>query len=294
MIAGCGAMLLAADVVKGEEIDWNDHRGEVAKGYDNLTATYVLETDMNTLTFRLVHQGATNDLFSFSQWRIDNWPLDERPDPDYNVVANGSNDVALSLYGYYGEDGAGDLTLPSYGDSDSYSLFIDFAVPVDSLVFDINSINALVKASGFNSQDILTVSGSLGGESTDSFSFFPLAEGDQAYLISGNTLTGDFDHQLVYDESAPGHHVTDSGSVRVTFSSRVDSIELTLRSVATHPDPEQFQAGYAPGNGSVLQVWGFSLGNLSYTTIPEPEPAMICAMSAGILAARRRRSPGFR
>ncbi len=286
-------MFLATGVVKGDGIDWDDHRGGLTKGYDNLTASYAVETGANTLTFRLVHRGATSGLFSFSQWRIDNWPLDERPDPDYNTVANGSNEVALSLYGYYGEDGAGDVTPPAYGDSDSYSLLIDFAVPVDSLVFDVNSINALVKAAGFNSQDVLTIHGSLGGESASAPLFLPLAEEDQAYLISGNTLIGDFDHRLVFDETSPGHHVTDSGSVRVAFSSRVDAIELAMRSVAIHPDPEQFQAGYTPGNGSVLQVWAFSLGDLSFTTVPEPQPAMICAtMSVGTFALRRRKPPG--
>lgn len=284
-------MALAASAAQGDAVDWDNHRGELSKNYDNGTASYMLATDTNTLTFQLAHQGATGGLFSFSQWRIDNWPMEERPDPDYNTVANANNDVALSLYGYYGEDGAGGVTLPAYGDSDSYSLTIGFETPVESLVFDVNSINALAKSSGFNSQDILTIRGRLNGEFVDAPSFLPLAGEDQAYIISGHTLIGDFDHPLAFYEGAPGHHVTDSGSVRVAFSSRVDAIELVMRSVAIHPDPEAFLPGYAPGDGSVLQVWAFSLGDLSFTTVPEPATGTIVALAAGALALKRRRTP---
>ena len=290
-LAGLVVMAWLTVGASADTVGWAGHQGQlVDKPYDNSSDSFQLVTDTNTLTFALVHRGASSDMFSYSQWIIERWPGVGDPvvETEWNTVNNANNDVALSLFGYYGEDGAGDVTLPAEGDFDSYSLSISFAQPVSDLSFDINSINALIKSNGFNSQDILTIRGTFNGEFVSTPSFLPLSNDDQAYVIAGDTLTGDFGHELVFDAPDPGHHVTDSGSVGVTFTSVVDTIEIVMKSVATTPPPNEFQAGYQPGDGSVLQTWAFSLGDLTFTTVPELSSAIL-ALLGGIRLLERRR-----
>ncbi|MBK1881432.1 hypothetical protein JIN85_03330 [Luteolibacter pohnpeiensis] len=275
-----GAFLTAC---LGDEIQWADEHGEVGKNFDDSTVSYQVATDRNLVTFQFAHQGASSGMFSISQWAVSDWPEKD------GAVANGENDIALSMWGYYGEDGAGEETLATDGDYDIYALTISFNTAVENLTFDINSINALIKDSGFNSQDILTIQGTLNGEYVSLPSLTPLDPDDQAYVIAGDTLTGDFNHELVYNAPDPGQHVTDSGSVHVTFETRVDTIEVVMKNVATRPDAENFQSGYVGANGETVQYWGFSVGDLTFTTIPEPTGWWLgCLAGCGWMLRRRR------
>ena len=290
-IAGLLILAVTAGYGLGDTISWADHQGELGdKPFDDGPASYQLVMDSNTLSFKLVHQGASSGMFSYSQWIIERWPGIGDPvvKTEYNTASNANNDVAFSMFGYYGEDGAGPRTLPTDGDFDSYSLSISFDQPVTDLSFDVNSINALIKNNGFNSQDILTIRGSLNGEFVSIPSFLPASEGDQAYVIAGDTLTGDFDHGLVLNAPDPGHHVTDSGTVGVTFTSVVDTIEIIMKSVATTVPPNEFQPGYVQTNGGVVQTWLFSVGDLTFTTVPEPSRGIL-GLLGGLLLLKRRR-----
>ena len=112
--------------------------------------TYGEEGSTNAVTFQLEHDGTTSGMDSASQWVINRWP----PAPDFNpangefnVTTNANNDVVLGAFGFYGENGfdsstpSAEVTLPQIGDSVTYTLSLQFAVPVSTLGFQINNIN---------------------------------------------------------------------------------------------------------------------------------------------------------
>lgn len=286
------------DAAMADSIVWADYQGQAPpKAFDSSPATYEITTDSNAVTFELSHQAVTSDMFTFSQWVIDRWPgLGGAVGNDFNVMSNANNDVTFTVYGYYGEDGAGPQTVPSLGDSDSYRFTIDFAQPVSDLNFQVNSVNALIKTTGFNSQDFLTIKGFLNGSEVSAPSIAPLAvPAERAFTIEGETLVGDFDHLITTVD--PGQHVSDLGSLGVSFLGAVDSVELTMVNVATNPSAPEFSPGFAPGDGSVLQTWAFSVGDVNFTTgavvVPEPSSVLLLLLAGGCLGMRRRRKGGI-
>ncbi len=280
--------------LSAQSIDWDDFQGDLSeREYTNNLKQYRVTLPNNQISFELEHLATSSGLFAYSDWVVERWPNlgTGQPviSPQNEASANAANDVAFTSFGYYGEDGAGPVTLPTNGDYVSYKLKISFTTAVNGLHFDINSINAIIKSSGFNSLDIVTVGGSLGGVFGNTPSFTPLDGASSAFIISGDTLTGDFNHPLVIDPPDPGTHVTNSGSVGVFLGHTVDTVEIRIKNVATRPDAANFSPGFLASNGGVLQTWSVSLGNLSFITVPEPSHAALISFAGMVSFFRRRR-----
>ena len=253
----------------GDLIRWSDFQGDLSPmEYNSATKTYQRPTATNNLSFTLEHLGTTGGMFSYSDWAVERWPNlpNSLPivSPQNEASANAANDVAFSCFGYYGEDGAAPLTLPTNGDFDRYKLSMQFQNPVIDLRFDLNSINALIKSSGFNSQDVLTIRGFLNGNLVTTPQLVPRLPSSPAFTFAGDTLTGNFNHPLTSNPPDPGTHVTDTGSVNVFFSQLVDRVEIIIKNIATHPVPQNFQSGFVVGNGGVVQTWSISVGDISF------------------------------
>lgn len=235
------------------EIVWAPRQGQLIKpGFNNGPATYQAGSTEGgvTATFDLTHVATSNDRFSYSQWEIHRWGDPQSlalPLGSWQTVSNGSNDIVLGLWGYWG----GDSPL-AIGDQTEYQLAITFDQPVRNLNFALNGINALIKeVDGFNSFDILTLTSFLGSTPQGAPTY---SQEGNAFIRVGNTFTGDFTNQIsgVYG----GQHVSDAGSVRVRFQETIDKVVLNLVNRAAHPIPTSFQSGQ--------QTWSFSLGDLSF------------------------------
>lgn len=307
--AGATLSTAAADVIQ-----WADSQGTLDKGFDNESASFTIDTSTNALTVQLDHNNTSSGMDSASQWVINRWP----PSPDFNpangefnVVSNANNDVVLGLYGFYGENGfdastpASEVTVPQIGDSVTYTLSLEFAVPVTTLGFQINNINALSKVTNFNSRDSLTVAGFLGADATASPTYSDQGSG---ITRTGDQLEGDWDNRIGLNNPSPydvaDQHVTDEGSVNLEFGEAVDRVTLTLTNIAednsTPVTQEEIDGGvgiFSPGfddDGTPdveerLQTWSFSVGDVTFTTIPEPSSMALLGMSS-LLFFRRKRS----
>ena len=298
----------------GDVIQWSDRQNTLGKGFDDNTASFAIDTATNAVTFQVEHNSTSSGMDSASQWVINRWP----PEPDFNpangefnVTTNANNDVVLGLYGFYGENGfdsntpANEITIPTIGDSVSYTLSLSFATPVTTLDFQINNINALSKVTNFNSKDSLLVAAFLGGADAASPTYSNEGTGIDR---TGDLLVGDWDNRIGLNNPAPydvaDQHVTNEGSVNLSFTSPVDRVTLTLTNIAednaTPITAEEIAGGvgtFSPGFDDAstpdveerLQTWSFSVGDLSFTTIPEPSSMALLGFS-GLLLFRRRRS----
>jgi hypothetical protein len=110
--------LIATGLVRADLIRWSDFQGDLSPmEYSSATKTYQRPTTSNSLSFTLEHLGTTGGMFSYSDWVVERWPNlpNSLPivSPQNETSANAANDVAFSCFGYYGEDGAIPLTLPT-------------------------------------------------------------------------------------------------------------------------------------------------------------------------------------
>jgi hypothetical protein len=307
------ASLVALSTAFGDVIQWADRQDTLGKGFDNDTASFSVDTSTNAVTFQLEHNGTTSGMDSASQWVINRWP----PEPDFNpadgefnVTTNGNNDIVLGAYGFYGENGfdsstpPAEVTVPQIGDSVTYTLSLQFATPVSTLGFQFNNMNALSKVTNFNSRDTLVVAGFLGSATTASPTYSNEGAG---FIRTGDTLDGDWDNRIGLNNPSPydiaDQHVTNEGSVNLEFTSPVDLVTLTLTNTAednSTPINAEEQAGgvgvFSPGfddpgtpdSEERLQTWSFSVGDLTFTTIPEPSSVALLGMGALLLFRRRR------
>lgn len=294
----CLVFALALPMAQADVIRWaeTDERGQLAKPFDDRSAGFVIDTASNSVTFTLDHRNTTGGMVSASQWTVNRWPEPayEPETGDFNVVTNGNNDVVLSMYGYYGENGADDIsTVPRVGDSTTYQLSLDFAQSVSQLEFEVNGINALTKSTGFNSRDTLVVEGFLGNSAVPEPDF--LAEGT-GFVRDGNVLDGDWLNRIGLDNEPPydlaDQHITSEGSLRLRFDGPVDRVFLTLSNTAENPI-DTFAPGFddpnTPDTEERWQTWAFSVGDLSFHTIPEPSTAAFFLSAVLALATRRSR-----
>ncbi len=293
-------------------IEWDPLQGspDVSKGFDRDSASFELDTESNAVTFELSHEGTTSNMDSASVWAVNRWPAPpaeivnvngvDQFVGDFNVVSNANNDVVLGLAGFYGEFGpSGVNTEAAEGDSTIYKLTLTFDVPVIGLDFQVIGINALAKENGFNSNDLFTIEAFLGRDAAASPTYSNEGAG---FIRSGDELVGDWDNRIGtapsdpngFDLEGQAQHISDAGAVQLNFGEAVDSVALTLTSVAEsiRPDengnyptdrPRQYSSG---SNG--LQTWAFSVGDLSFTTIPEPSSALLLGLGC-LLTLRRRR-----
>jgi len=271
ILSGLMISLFTTGLVRADLIRWSDFQGDLSPlEYSSATKTYQRPTTSNSLSFTLEHLGTTGGMFSYSDWVVERWPNlpNSLPivSPQNETSANAANDVAFSCFGYFGEDGAFPLTLPTNGDFDRYKLTLQFQSPVINLRFDVNSINALIKSSGFNSQDVFTIRGYLNGNLVNNPQFVPRLPSSPAFTIAGDTLTGNFNHPLTSNPPDPGTHVTDTGTVNVFFTELMDRVEITLKNIASNPVPQNFQSGFVVGNGGIVQTWSMSVGDISFDT----------------------------
>lgn len=283
-------------------IEWanSSEVGQLSKPYDDETASFTVNTSTNGVTFTLDHRHTTSGMDSASQWAINRWPEAPNFSPDsgnFHIVSNGDNDIVLGLYGFYGDDGftantpADEITIPQEGDSVAYSLSLGFDTPVSDLQFEINNINALTKPTGFNSSDELLIEAFVGGSGTASPNYLRDGSG---YVRDGDVLGGNWFNRIGLFNEPPyetaDQHVTSEGSVLLRFETPVDLVTLTLTNVAENA-PEPFQPGFddpdTPNTEERLQTWAFSVGDLHFTTIPEPSSTLLALSGALLLMFRR-------
>lgn len=240
------------------QVLWPPRQGQLTKpGYTSAPATYQAASADNgvTATFNIQHLGTTANKFSYSQWEINRWGDPNGvilPTGSWQVVSNSTNDIVFAIWGYWGTDNSAGAPPVVIGDQTSYRLTISFNKTVDSLSFFMNGINALLKPeSGYNSQDIITVQSFLGTTTQANPAF---SQAGNAFTIAGNVLTGNFANQI--NNGFSGQHVSDQGSVKLSFPQPVDKVQITLVNRADHPTPASFMNGQ--------QSYSFSLGNLSF------------------------------
>lgn len=309
-IVGATFSTASADVIQ-----WADRQGTLDKGFDNESASFSVDTATNALTFQLDHNGTTSGMDSASQWSINRWPPSPDFSPangDFNLVSNANNDIVLGLNGFYGENGfdantpPAEVTVPQIGDSVTYTLSLQFETPVTTLGFQINNINALSKVTNFNSRDSLAVAAFLGGDAVASPTYSDQGSG---IIISGDQLDGDWDNRIGLNNPSPydvaDQHVTDEGSVNLEFGEAVDRVTLTLTNIAednASPVTQEeidggvgvfspgFDDDFTPDTEERLQSWAFSVGDVTFTTIPEPSSMALLGLSSLIFFRRNRRS----
>ncbi len=256
--------ILLTSVSFADSLDWDNWKRTLDKpGFNSNPATFSRASTSGEITvaFDIEHLGTTSPLFSYSKWEIDKWGDDGST---FQVVTNANNDVVLGLWGYWGWDGLDTTPKVEIGDTTSYKVTMRFSEPVQDLQFQMNGINGFIKPSdGFNSRDILTISGLHDGASAASPLFSNPGIG---FTINGNVLTGDYLNQI--GGGLSGQHVTDDGSVNLTFTEPVDEVVFSLVNEAGHFDPQQFV--------DELQTWSFSIGDLSFSKVMDPpEPGEI-------------------
>lgn len=296
IVTACGLLSSGyADVIQ-----WAGSQGTLGKAFDDSTDSFTVSTSTNAVTFQLEHNSTSSGMDSASQWSINRWP----PPPsftegNFNVVTNANNDIVLGLYGFYGENGftastpPNEITIPVEGDTVSYTLSIGFEAPVSTLSFDMNGINALTKTTGFNSQDFMLVEAFLGTSAAGSPQYSNEGPG---FVRQGDELIGDWFNRIGLDNPEPydlaDQHVTDEGSVTLTFTDPVDRVDLTMTNVAKNevgPFSPGFDEPATPDTEERLQTWAYSVGDLTFTTIPEPSTTLLAGLSLFLLGFRRRR-----
>jgi len=183
----------------------------VSKGSNRDTASFHIETFSNGVTFELNHVGTTERVDSASSWALNRWPAPpaeivnvngrDQFVRNFNVVPNAANDMVLGFSGFYGEFGPNGVNkVAEEGDSTAYELNQSFDVPVVDLGFDVIGINALVKESGFNSNDIFSVEPFLGNDvATPTY-----ADEGKGFIRNGDELVVDWNNRIGSDPSAPG------------------------------------------------------------------------------------------
>lgn len=254
-------------------------------GFDSSTASLNATSTDGALPvrFELEHLGTTAGYGSYSKWEIDRWG-----DPNgqmfasgsWQVVSNATNDVVLACWGYWGWPLAEGGPKLHIGDSTSYRLRLKFAQAVSDLSFQINGINGFIKPSaGYNSGDRLTVTSSLLGVPRADPVF---SEQGPSFTRVGAALTGDFNRQI--DGGISGQHVSNDGSVRVTFPGLVDQVELNLVNTANHYDATQFKDG--------TQTWSFSIGQLNFRHGAGPAASLINRALSPAASARQSSTLG--
>ncbi len=168
--------------------------------------------------------------------------------------------------------------------------------PASDLEFQINGINALTKPVAFNSNDSLMVEAFLG----DSMTGLPgVFEEGTGFTRDGNRLDGDWFNRIGLSNDPPwdiaDQHVTSEGSIRLRFDDPVDRVALTLTNTAENPTGT-FQTGFddpdTPDTQEQWQTWAFSVGDLQFTTIPEPHAATFLMIALLALTTRRNRCAG--
>lgn len=280
-------LFFSISLAAADTVTWGTYRGLVSKSYDESPAAFQITTDSNAVVLSLQQVEESTSMFGASQWGVDRWPGAPPFDGNqFNIVTNASNDIVLGLWGFYGEDGFGANTTPMLGDFTTHRLSIIFAQPVTDLAFQINTINALIKSTGFNSNDILTISAFLGSNAVASPTY---SNEGTAYTRNGDVLTGDFANRM--PEADPGQHTSNGGSLTVNFGAALDRIELTLKNIVDHEDPSMVQPGFDDPNSAQvegLQTWAFSVNNLSFHTIPEPSSGLLSLVAFSLLFRRRK------
>ncbi len=303
LAAVLGATAGMSSTSPADVIEWANGGDEILnifKPYDDSTASFTVDTVTNGVTFTLGHQSTSSGMDSASQWNINRWPvapLFHESTGNFQISTNENNDVVLGLYGFYGDNGfdgttpPNEITQPQIGDAVSYTLSLDFDTPVRELGFEVNGINALGKSNGFNSNDALLVEAFLGDTPAASPSYSSEGPG---FIRTGDLLEGNWDHQIGLANDPPyveaTHHVTNEGSVRIEFSEPVDRVDLTLTNTAEFPNGtflSGFDSPNTPDTQESLQTWSFSVGDVGFTTIPEPSTASFL-LGAGMLFLLRR------
>lgn len=131
----------------------------------------------------------------------------------------------------------------------------------------------------------------------DSMTGLPgVLEEGTGFTRDGNRLDGDWFNRIGLSNDPPwdiaDQHVTSEGSIRLRFDDPVDRVALTLTNTAENPTGT-FQTGFddpdTPDTQEQWQTWAFSVGDLQFTTIPEPHAATFLMIALLALTTRRNR-----